>query len=149
MSKIEWCDKTINPIIGCTKVSPACDNCYAEVMAARLQSMGTRGYEKVITEKESDFLELNPRKKRWSGKISFVRSELEKPYKWKKPQRIFIGSMTDIFHENVQPSWIYDILEMILKNPQHTFLILTKRPERMKFELGLFYHFIKLQDFYH
>ena len=119
-TKIEWCDVTINPLIGCSKISPACDNCYAINMARRLQSMGTRGYNGVV---ESG---------NWTGKINFVRSELDKPKKWKKSKKIFIGSMTDIFHENVMYDALLDIFTMIALNPQHTFIILTKRPKKMR-----------------
>lgn len=120
-SKIEWCDETINPIVGCTKVSPACDNCYAEGMAKRLQAMGTRGYDGVVTDKG-----------KWSGKLNFVWSELEKPMKWKKPKRIFVGSMADLFHENVSDEWIDEIMVRVQFEKQHTFIFLTKRIERMK-----------------
>lgn len=120
MSKIEWCDETINPIVGCSKVSPACNNCYAEGMARRLQAMGTRGYEDVVDEKG-----------KWTGKLNFIGSELEKPKKWKKPKRIFVGSMTDLFHENVNFEWIDKIIGMVKDNPIHTFIFLTKRAERM------------------
>lgn len=120
-SKIEWCDETINPIVGCTKVSPACDNCYAEGMAKRLQAMGTRGYHGVVTDKG-----------KWSGKLNFIESELEKPAKWKKPKRIFVGSMTDLFHENVSDEWIDEIMVRVQFEKQHTFIFLTKRTERMK-----------------
>jgi protein gp37 len=121
MSKIEWCDATINPIVGCSKISPACHNCYAEGMAKRLQSMGTRGYDGVVTEEG-----------KWSGKLNFVWSELEKPMKWKKPRRIFVGSMTDLFHENVSDEWIDEIMVRVQFEKQHTFIFLTKRTERMK-----------------
>ncbi len=121
MSKIEWCDETINPIIGCNKVSSACDNCYAQKMAFRLASMNTRGYDGVVNDKGQ-----------WTGKLNFVPSELEKPSKWKKHKLVFIGSMTDIFHENVQYEWLHDIFMMIAKNPQHTFIILSKREEEME-----------------
>lgn len=120
MSEIEWCNKTINPIVGCSKASPACDNCYAERMAKRLQAMGTRGYEGVVNEKGN-----------WVGKLNFIESELEKPARWKKPKRIFVGSMTDLFHENVKSEWIDRIVGMAKDNPIHTFIFLTKRAERM------------------
>lgn len=125
MSKIEWCDKTINPIIGCSKTSPACNNCYALNMANRLQGMNVRGYTDVVRKNSDNKLE-------WSGYLNFIESELEKPYKWKTPKKIFIGSMTDLFHENSDFTWINKIMHMIKENPQHTFMLLTKRPGRMK-----------------
>lgn len=120
MSKIEWCDETINPIIGCSKASLACSNCYAEKMARRLSFMDIRGYEDVVDENGQ-----------WTGKLNFVESELNKPSKWKKPKRIFVGSMTDLFHENSDFMWINKIIDMIKENPQHTFMFLTKRVENM------------------
>jgi protein gp37 len=121
MTKIEWCDQTINPIIGCAKVSPACDNCYAEVMARRLAGMKhtKEDYSQVLT------------KGHWNGNIVFREKELLKPEKWIKPQRIFITSMGDLFHENVLDQWLIEIMFMVKKNPQHTFTMLTKRPKRM------------------
>jgi protein gp37 len=120
MTKIEWCDQTINPIIGCTKISAACDNCYAEVMARRLAGMKhtKEDYSQVLTAG------------RWNGNIVFREKELLKPEKWTKPQRIFITSMGDLFHENVIDQELIEILFMIKMNPQHTFIMLTKRPKR-------------------
>jgi protein gp37 len=121
MTKIEWCDQTINPIIGCTKVSEACDNCYAEVMARRLAGMKHTkdDYSQVLTAGH------------WNGNIVFRVKELLKPEKWTKPQRIFITSMGDLFHENVLDQWLIEIMFMVKNNPQHTFIMLTKRPKRM------------------
>jgi protein gp37 len=123
MNKIGWCDETINPLIGCTKVSDACTNCYAEVMANRLAGMKytKKCYNRVITNGK------------WNGNVVFRRDELLKPDKWKKPKRIFITSMGDLFHKNIFDSWLVSILFMIVKNPQHTFIMLTKRPERMNY----------------
>ncbi|HEX9013850.1 MAG TPA: phage Gp37/Gp68 family protein [Anaerolineaceae bacterium] len=128
MTKIEWCDETINPIVGCNKISAGCANCYAENMARRLAAMGRGQYVRVIDEKGC-----------WNGETTFVPTELEKPSRWKKPRRIFIGSMGDIFHETVWRCWLDDVLEMVVTNPRHTFMMLTKRPQRMKefFELSV------------
>jgi protein gp37 len=128
MTKIEWATQTINPIIGCSKVSPACDNCYAEVMARRLAGMKhTKEYGQVITDS------------RWNGKTIFRPKELLKPAQWKKPQRIFVVSMGDMFHESVPFEWIDQIIDMIFKNPDHTFIILTKRPEKaLEYFKGLY-----------
>jgi protein gp37 len=124
MSKIEWCDETINPIVGCSKISAACDNCYALNMANRLQEMNVRGYTDVVRKNSDNKLE-------WTGYLNFIESELQKPSKWKKPKRIFVGSMTDLFHENSDFTWINKIINMIKENPHHTFMFLTKRPGRM------------------
>ncbi|CAD5984049.1 DUF5131 family protein [Planktothrix agardhii] len=117
-TQISWTDETINPIVGCSRVagSPGCQNCYAAsaTKTARLQQFPQ--YQKVS---------------KWNGTVEFVEKQLEKPYKWKKPKKIFICSMADIFHENVPFNWVEEIFYMIENCPQHTFQILTKRPERM------------------
>ncbi len=111
-SKIEWTEATWNPITGCTKISEGCQNCYAERMSKRLA--GRWGYPK-----ENPFA------------VTFHENRLDEPLKWKKPRRIFVCSMGDLFHEDVKESWIDQIMEVIDDCPQHTFLILTKRPENM------------------
>jgi len=132
-SGINWTDETINPIVGCSKVSPACDNCYAEVMANRLQSMGVDGYDNVINANS------------WTNRLNFVESALLKPYRWKKPKRIFIGSMTDLFHDKVDNDWIWKILKMVKENPQHTFMFLTKRAKNMKEVMERYYFHAKCE----
>lgn len=119
-TKISWCDETINPVVGCSKISEGCQNCYAENMAARLASMGLGQYQSVTSFR------------RWNGLTAFVESELQKPLKWKKPRSIFVGSMGDLFHKSVPFEWVDAVMVMIGKARQHTFIILTKRPERMK-----------------
>ena len=118
MTTIAWTDETINPIVGCSRVagSPGCERCYAATAAktARLQQFPQ--YQKVA---------------KWNGTVEFVEKQLEKPYEWKKSKKIFICSMADIFHENVPFKWVEEIFYMIENCPQHTFQILTKRPERM------------------
>lgn len=116
MTTIAWTDETINPIVGCSRISAGCEKCYAETAAktARLQQFPQ--YQKVA---------------KWNGTVEFVESQLIKPYEWKKSKKIFICSMADIFHENVPFDWVEEIFYMIENCPQHTFQILTKRPERM------------------
>ena len=116
MTTIAWTDETINPIVGCSRISAGCEKCYAETAAktARLQQFPQ--YQKVA---------------KWNGTVEFVEKQLEKPYEWKKSKKIFICSMADIFHENVPFKWVEEIFYMIENCPQHTFQILTKRPERM------------------
>ena len=120
-TKISWTDETWNPIVGCTKISEGCKNCYAEKMANRLSGMSLQSpkYSMVIHEGK------------WSGNTFMDESALEKPLSWKKPRRIFVCSMGDLFHESVPFSWIIELMFVINKCPQHTFQILTKRPERM------------------
>ena len=111
-SKIEWCDKSWNPITGCSHAgSPGCDHCWARRMANRLK--GRYGYPK-----DDPF------------KVTFHPDRLEEPLHWKKPSRIFVCSMGDIFHDNVDAFQIGSIFIKILRYSQHIFLILTKRPQR-------------------
>jgi protein gp37 len=122
MSKIEWTDKTWNPITGCSWISPGCDNCYARRMANRLHS--------------------NPKTpKYWNNfEVTCHPEELNRDF-GSKPKKIFVCSMSDLFHKDVKFSFIWQIFRIIRNNPQHTFQILTKRPGRMvqffqKFEVG-------------
>ena len=113
-TKIEWTDETWNPITGCSHAgSPGCDHCYAKRMAQRLK--GRYGYPK-----DNPF------------KVTFHPGRLDQPLRWKKPRRIFVVSMGDLFHEDVEWNWQYKIFEIMLINQDHTYLILTKRPEQMK-----------------
>lgn len=113
-TKIEWTEETWNPVVGCKKISAGCKNCYAEVMAKRLQKMGTRGYENG-----------------WLNQINYIESELTKPLKRKKPTMYFVGSMTDLFQDGVSWEYLDRIFEVINQCPQHIFQILTKRSENM------------------
>ncbi|MBP2704454.1 phage Gp37/Gp68 family protein [Microbispora sp. RL4-1S] len=112
-SKIEWTDATWNPVTGCKKVSPGCDHCYAETFAERWR--GTQGHYF-----ESGFdLTLRPER-------------LEEPLKWRKPRRIFVNSMSDLFHPDVPEDFIAQVWTVMEKTPQHTYQILTKRHARMR-----------------
>lgn len=127
MSKIEWCDITLNPIVGCSKCSPGCENCYAEKFAARLAKnpATAKKYVGVVDEKG------------WTGQFSqpSLADFRKLP---KSPRRVFIGSMTDIFHDEIvkggeyHKTWLPMLFDAMLNYPQHTFLLLTKRPENMK-----------------
>lgn len=114
-SKIEWTGETWNPVTGCTKISAGCKNCYAETMAKRLQKMGTRGYE--------------------NGFAVTVQSDgaFERPLRCKKPTTYFVCSMSDLFHESVSSHTQERVMQIIEQCPQHTFQILTKRPENMRY----------------
>ena len=125
-TKIEWTEETWNPIIGCSKVSPGCDNCYAERMAKRLANMPNTLHYQAVTCPGP-----HQEPKGWNGKTYLVESALSKPLHWKKPRTIFICSMGDLFHETVALTSIMEVMYVINKCPQHTFLILTKRPKRM------------------
>lgn len=111
-SKIEWTEQTWNPTVGCTKISPGCKHCYAELMAQRLQAMGTHGYENGF-------------------KLTLLPSRLQEPLRRKKKTVYFVNSMSDVFHEDVPFEYIDQIFESIAKTPQHTYQILTKRADRM------------------
>ena len=120
-TKIEWTDETWNPIVGCSKISPGCNHCYAEIMARRLSCMSLQSpkYSMVIYEGK------------WSGNTFMDETALEKPFSWKKPRKIFVCSMGDLFHESVSFNWVLEVMYVINKYPQHIFQILTKRAERM------------------
>ncbi len=111
-TKIEWTDKTWNPITGCTKISAGCANCYAEIMSKRLQAMKQDKYK-------NGFI------------LTMHNNVLDEPIKWKKPHTIFVCSMSDLFHENVPFSFIDKVMETIKSTPQHNYQILTKRANRM------------------
>ena len=112
MTKIEWTDQTWNPTVGCTPVSPGCDNCYAKAMHRRLRGMWSEKY-----------LGLFNVPRYWPN-------ELQRKFP-KKSKKIFINSMGDLFHNEIPETFVYMILEIIEKNPQHTFQILTKRPQNI------------------
>ena len=116
---IEWTDATWNPIRGCSRVSEGCRNCYAEKVAARFSGEG-QPYEGLMAKSG-----------RWNGQIKFVEHLLDQPLRWKKPRRIFVNSMSDLFHENIPFDFIDRVFAVMAMCPQHTFQILTKRPERM------------------
>ncbi|MFA5298709.1 MAG: phage Gp37/Gp68 family protein [Lutibacter sp.] len=126
-TKIEWTDFTWNPIIGCSKISEGCQNCYAEKMACRLSAVECKKYDKIKPAYSLIVLEG-----KWNNATRFVESALEKPLHWKKPRKIFVNSMGDTFHPSVPFEWIDKVLSVIARSKQHTFQILTKRADRMK-----------------
>lgn len=112
-TKIEWAEETWNPVTGCTPVSAGCENCYARRMAARLR--GRHGYP----EDEPFAVTLRP-------------DRLEQPFRWLKPRKVFVCSMGDLFHEDVPFGFIAKVFGIMHSAKQHIFMVLTKRPERMK-----------------
>ncbi|MDR7089279.1 MULTISPECIES: phage Gp37/Gp68 family protein [Cellvibrio] len=112
-SKIEWTEQTWNPVTGCTKISPGCKYCYAEVMAKRLKAMGAPGYELGF------------------DTITLMYERLDQPLHRRKPTIYFVNSMSDLFHEAVPYDFIDRIFDTIRATPQHAYQILTKRAERM------------------
>lgn len=111
-SKIEWTESTWNPVTGCTKISAGCTNCYAARMAKRLKAMGQANYVNGF-------------------EVTLHPHALENPLKWKKPQTIFVNSMSDLFHDEVPLEFIQRIFAVMRRASWHTFQILTKRAERL------------------
>ena len=112
-SKIEWTEATWNPVTGCTKISAGCKYCYAETLSKRLQAMGVAGYEHGFK------------------LVSCHENRLQQPLRRKKSTMYFVNSMSDLFHSQVPFDFIDQVMETISKTPQHTYQILTKRPETM------------------
>jgi protein gp37 len=111
-SGIEWTDSSWNPVTGCTKVSPGCQHCYAEKMSLRLQAMGHPNY-------------------RNGFKLTVHEAVLELPLKWKRPQMIFVNSMSDLFHPDVPLEFIQKVFEVMRRASWHRFQVLTKRSVRL------------------
>ena len=122
-SKIEWTDATWNPVRGCDAVSPGCLNCYAAGVAARFSGPGL-AYEGTATRKPGQ-------QAKWTGKIILAEDKLTVPLHWREPRRIFVNSMSDLFHEDVPDEYIDRVFAVMASAPQHTFQILTKRADRM------------------
>ncbi len=119
-SSIEWTKETWNPIVGCARVSPGCQHCYAERMAKRLIAMGQEKYYGTLDKNG-----------RWSGLLNFDIDNWEAPRKRKKPTVYFVNSMSDLFHETVGFNWIMRVWDVMRDTPQHTYQILTKRADIM------------------
>lgn len=111
-SAIEWTERTWNPTTGCTKVSPGCKHCYAEVMARRLQAMRAPGYERGF-------------------KLAIHPHRLQEPLRRKRPTTYFVNSMSDLFHTQVPDAFLDQVFDVIRATPQHTYQVLTKRAERL------------------
>ena len=113
MSKIEWTDKTWNPVTGCTKISPGCKNCYAERIAERFRGVKGHPYE------DGFDLTLRP-------------SRLDQPMSWGQPHLVFVNSMSDLFHDGIPDAYIVEIWDRMIFSDKHIFQVLTKRPERAR-----------------
>ena len=112
-SAIEWTESTWNPVTGCTKVSPGCKHCYAERIAERLQAMGQRNY-------------------RNGFKLTLQPHMLDLPLQWRKPQRIFVNSMSDLFQKEVPPAYILRVFDVMRRAYWHQFQVLTKRSDILR-----------------
>lgn len=127
-SKIAWTDKSWQPVVGCTKVSPGCDNCYAERMAKRLAAIEHPKLEAGMGGKYNYVINTEGK---WSNKAYCDESSLDKPLHWRKGRRIFVCSMGDLFHESVPFNFIDKVVDVFRQCPQHTGILLTKRHERL------------------
>lgn len=121
---IEWTDATWNPVRGCSRVSEGCRNCYAERVAARFSGPGLP-YEGLARQRSNG-------EPQWTGSIMLVREHLEDPLRWKRPRRVFVNSMSDLFHPGVPDSYINAVFGVMCLAHRHQFQILTKRPGRMR-----------------
>jgi protein gp37 len=122
-TSIEWTDATWNPVAGCTVLTAGCTKCYAMRMAARLEAMRVEKYAG-LTRKSGG-------RAKWTGKIKLDHASLEIPTYWKKPRRVFVNSMSDLFHEKVPQEFVLRVWKVMEATPHHTYQILTKRPDRM------------------
>jgi len=111
-SKIEWTDATWNPVRGCSKISPGCLHCYAETFAERFRGVPGHPFE-------------------FGFDLRLVPEKLGDPIRWSKPKKIFVNSMSDLFHEQVPTDFIRDVFEVMADTPQHTYQVLTKRSRRL------------------
>lgn len=116
---ISWTDATWNPIRGCSKVSAGCAHCYAEKTAHRFSGEG-QPYEGLVEGGN------------WNGRVVLVENHLEDPLRWAKPRRVFVNSMSDLFHDSVLDEWIDRIFDVMARATRHQFQVLTKRPARMR-----------------
>src|SRR5438105_2004044 len=112
-SKIEWTDATWNPIRGCTKISPGCTHCYAETFAERFRGVPGHPYEQGFD-------------------LKLIPEKLNEPLRWRNPKRVFVNSMSDLFHEGVSEDYIASVARVMQQASWHTFQVLTKRSERMR-----------------
>ena len=122
-TQIEWTDATWNPVAGCTIVSAGCTHCYAMEMARRLEAMQVAKYAGLTRRSGNRTI--------WNGVVREDPSSLDIPFRWKKPRKIFVNSMSDLFHEGVSDNFIMDVWRVMRATPHHHYQILTKRPERM------------------
>lgn len=121
-TNIAWTTSTWNALRGCSRVSEGCRSCYAEKVAYRFSGVG-QAYEGLAILKNGHAS--------WTGNVAFIEKHLFDPFRWREPRKIFVNSMSDLFHENVPDEWIDRIFAVMALCPQHIFQVLTKRPERM------------------
>jgi len=122
-SAIEWTDEVWNPVTGCDRVSPGCAHCYALELAPRLRAMGNAKYQRAR--------DGGPASGPAFG-VTLHPDVLEQPLRWRRPRRVFVNSMSDLFHDEIPDEFIADVFDVMRRAPEHTFQVLTKRPERMR-----------------
>ena len=122
-TQIEWTDATWNPVVGCSIVTSGCTHCYAMEMARRLEAMGVAKYEGLTRRSGNRTI--------WNGVVREDRNALAIPLSWRKPRKIFVNSMSDLFHERVSDGFIKSVWAVMADTPHHNYQILTKRPDRM------------------
>jgi protein gp37 len=120
VTSIEWTEQTWNPTTGCDRISPGCTNCYALTMAKRLKGMGQAKYQN----------DGDPRTSGPGFGLTVHPDVLTEPLRWKKPRKVFVNSMSDLFHARVPRQFLTRVFAVMAATPQHTYQILTKRPER-------------------
>jgi protein gp37 len=122
-TSISWTDATWNPIRGCSRVSEGCRHCYAELIAARFSGPG-QPYEGLARRRSNG-------EPQWTGVVRPIKKHLADPIRWRRPRRIFVNSMSDLFHESLDVGYIAQVFAVMYLTPRHTFQVLTKRPLRM------------------
>lgn len=122
-STIEWTDATWNPVAGCSVMSAGCTNCYAIQMARRLEAMGVEKY-KGLTRRSGN-------RTVWKGIVHEDHAALDIPERWRKPRKVFVNSMSDLFHPSVSRAFIVKVWKVMEATPRHSYQILTKRPDRL------------------
>ena len=123
-TQIEWTDATWNPVAGCSIMSAGCTHCYAMEMARRLEAMGVEKYRGLTRKSGQRYV--------WTGDVREDRGALAIPHKWKRSRKIFVNSMSDLFHSSVSEGFITDVWNVMRDTPRHNYQILTKRPDRMR-----------------
>lgn len=118
---IDYGGEAWNVVVGCSKKSQGCLDCWALRMAKRLQAMGRPEYQSVLDEKGN-----------WNGQVMFLDHRLEDPLRWRKPRNVLVAFMGDLFHENLNPAYIYRVFEVMAQTPQHQYFVLTKRASNME-----------------
>lgn len=134
-STIHWTDATWNPTTGCDQVSPGCDNCYALTLAGRLKRMGNARYQ----------VDGSPKTSGPGFGLTLHEDVLGLPLKWKKPRRVFVNSMSDLFHDDVPAPFIARAFNVMGMASQHVFQVLTKRPRRMQAHMTAYYQALNME----